>query len=272
VLDAHPGRRHRRFQEAAVQRLATLAEGAPADILLQALSRLEPVTQADLLRQCGLDQAVADAAWQELLAAGEIVALDGAGRVMSAAGWRRLSEQSVSIVSDYQRQWPLRPGMPREELRSRLRLAVADFGAAVIRARADGLLQERGAHVALPSHEIRFGQQQQLSITALQARLTQAGVSSPSPNELRATLGDELYYALVELGELHPLNDDVVYGAAEYERLTGQIRRHLAEHGRISAAEARDLLGASRKYAIALLEHLDDIKVTRRVGDERVLR
>jgi selenocysteine-specific elongation factor len=47
---------------------------------------------------------------------------------------------------------------------------------------------------------------------------------------------------------------------------------HLRGHGKITVAEVRDMFNASRKYALALMEHLDERRVTRRVGDERVLR
>ena len=50
------------------------------------------------------------------------------------------------------------------------------------------------------------------------------------------------------------------------------VRAHLLQQGTITVAQVRDMFNASRKYALGLMEHLDDIKLTRRVGDERVLR
>jgi len=73
------------------------------------------------------------------------------------------------------------------------------------------------------------------------------------------------------LGEIRPLNAEVVYAKAEYEKFTAKIVGYLHNNQTINAAQVRDLLNTSRKYAIALLEHLDDIKTTRRVGDNRIL-
>jgi selenocysteine-specific elongation factor len=70
---------------------------------------------------------------------------------------------------------------------------------------------------------------------------------------------------------LRPLNSDVIYAQPEYDRFTEMIVDYLQKNGRINAGQVRDLLQTSRKYAIALLEHLDHIKVTRRVGDDREL-
>jgi selenocysteine-specific elongation factor len=50
-----------------------------------------------------------------------------------------------------------------------------------------------------------------------------------------------------------------------------RVTAHLKANGKVSLGQVRDMFGTSRKYAQALLEHLDREKVTRRVGDERVL-
>ncbi|MCI0888410.1 MAG: SelB C-terminal domain-containing protein, partial [Chloroflexi bacterium] len=50
-----------------------------------------------------------------------------------------------------------------------------------------------------------------------------------------------------------------------------RVTDHLRQHGKVTVAEVRDMFGTSRKYALAVLEHLDEEHVTRRVGDERVL-
>ena len=56
-----------------------------------------------------------------------------------------------------------------------------------------------------------------------------------------------------------------------YEEALARLLAYLREHGKITAAEARDVLGTTRKYILPLLEHMDERRITRRVGDERVL-
>ena len=101
--------------------------------------------------------------------------------------------------------------------------------------------------------------------------MTAGGVNSPSVKDSKTAVGDDVYQALLDLGQLKQVSHDVVYATSIYEQLTGKIVGHLQQHGQINAAQVRDILGTSRKYAIGLLEHLDDIKVTRRVGDNREL-
>jgi selenocysteine-specific elongation factor len=270
VLDPHPGRRHRRFRPDVVERLQTLSQGTPGELLLQKLQRLEPITQSNLLKQAGMDADTAVSTLQELENEQKIIRLDQ--QILSRAGWQRNLNRMTDILTAYHRELPLRLGIPREELRSRLKLPAVVFNPLVSQAAADGLLVEVGAVIQAPAHEIRFTPQQQTAVDQLLQQMNRAGISSPSVKECKAAVGDAVYGGLVDLGTLRPLNDDVVFAQAEYERFTKVIVNYLRQNGRINAAQVRDLLQTSRKYAIALLEHLDHIKLTRRVGDDRILK
>lgn len=267
VLDPFPGRRHRRFRPELIMRLETLAQGTPDELLLQTLGRVEPTTQDALIKQAGLDRATAVAALQTLLDGGQAIQLDS--QLLTRSTWQRQRDALTQTVRDYHREFPLRLGMPREELRSRLRLSAAVFNPLLAQAVSEDRLAVQDAVVRQPSHAIEFSPPQRAKIDALLRQFAAAGISSPSVKESKAAVGEDLYFAMVDLGLLRPLNSDVVYAEAEYQRLVAQVKDYLHEHGRINAAQVRDLLNTSRKYAIALLEHLDDIKITRRVGDDR---
>ena len=73
-------------------------------------------------------------------------------------------------------------------------------------------------------------------------------------------------------GEVVRVADDTVFGREAYARALATIQTHLRTHDRITVAEARDLLQSSRKYVLPLLEWMDAQKITRRVGDDRILR
>lgn len=269
VLDPHPGRSHRRFRPEVVERLQTLAQGEPEEILEQRLARIEPAAPKELFHHAGLEAETAQRAWQALLDGGRVVLLGQ--QALTRETWRRLRGQMEETVAAYHATHPLRPGMPREELRSRLRLASAVFNPLLARAAGDGLLVDTGSVVRTPDHAIRFSPAQQEKVDALLEQFGRAGVNAPSVKESRAAVGDEVYEALVALDQLHPISEDVVYTAGQYEALVKRITEHLRARGPANAAEIRDLLDTSRKYAIALLEHLDEIRVTRRIGDDREL-
>jgi selenocysteine-specific elongation factor len=269
VLDPYPGRRHRRFRTGLVERLETLAKGTPSELLLQTLQRLEPITENELVKRSGLETAVAASALQELEDKNSIVRLNQ--QLLSKVSWQRGLDNLKEILREFHEQFPLRMGISREELRSRLRLSPAVFNPLLAQAANDGQIIEADALVKVPSHEITFTEDQKRVSEALLRQFANDGVNSPSVKETRAALGDDVYFALVALGRLRPISNDVVYAEPEYEAITDRITSYIRERGRINAAQARDLLGTSRKYAISLLEHLDEIRITRRVGDDREL-
>jgi selenocysteine-specific elongation factor len=76
--------------------------------------------------------------------------------------------------------------------------------------------------------------------------------------------------SLVDAGELVKLDDSIYYTRATYDEMVSRVLQTIDEQGEINVAAMRDIFGTTRKYAIPLLEHLDDQKITRRVGDVRV--
>ena len=84
--------------------------------------------------------------------------------------------------------------------------------------------------------------------------------------------GEEIVNALIELDELVPVSNDVIFRKQDYDSMVMKIRETIKQDGKITLAEVRDTFKTSRKYAQALLEHLDSIGETVRDGDFRKLR
>ncbi|MBL8057891.1 MAG: selenocysteine-specific translation elongation factor [Anaerolineales bacterium] len=278
VMDPHPGRRYRQHDPAAVARLETVARGTPGERLAQALDALGPAPLKEGLAKAGFEAAAGQAAVAELRAAGDLVELDGEAVVLTGAGWQRCLAALRGALEGYHRQFPLRAGMPREELKSRLtptygaRLTTKVFNALVARAAEAGAVAAQGAGVRLAGHTVQFTPAQQSRIDALLVDFRRDPYNTPLPKDCAARVGDEVLTALIDLGRLVPISPEVVFLAETYAGMVEQVKAHLRAHGKLTVAEVRDLFKTSRKYALGLMEHLDAIGVTRRVGDERVLR
>ncbi|MBI5877494.1 MAG: selenocysteine-specific translation elongation factor [Chloroflexi bacterium] len=271
IVDAHPAERHRRFKPEVVERLARLAHGTPEEIVLETLSRSEPVAAEDALKQSSLPRAEAEAALHTLREAGTVIALDEQ-TLMTLAGWRRVLETLRSALAAYHRQVPLRGGIPREELRSRMRLPARVFDLAAARAAREGVIAESPTSVRLASHAVTYTSVQEAKVKQVMAALVRERFAPPSYDECAAMAGADLLAALIEQERIVRVNESVVFDAGAYREMVERIRAHLHAHGAITVAQVRDMFNASRKYALGMMEHLDDIKLTRRVGDERVLR
>lgn len=271
VIDTAP-LRHRRFRAEVLQALDALARGRPADLLLRALSDNLPHAWAAAQAASALPPPLASEALDELQMAEQIVPLVGGeagaapGFLITAAGWAALSEKLVTALRGYHRRYPLRMGMPREELRSRLKLDAAGFDALLAAAVARGLAALHEASVRLPEHT-PTPTPDQARLLRRQLDAFRAAPYSPPPLDLDA----ELAGWLAEQGTLVRVAPDVAFLAETYAELVDWVRATIRAGGSVTVAQFRDHFGSSRKYALALLEHLDERKITRRNGDQRVL-
>ena len=172
------------------------------------------------------------------------------------------------LLADYHRRWPLRRGMPREEVKSRLSVRGRAADAVLQTLAIGGAIADLGSLVALPSHQITLSPDQQRQADAYRAALAADPVSPPAPDAFG--IDADLLAAMVELGMAVRIAEGIVYGVDELATIEARVREIIDERGSITLAEFRDAFGTSRKYAQAVLEYLDQQRVTRRVGDARV--
>ena len=293
VVNPFPGRRHRRFRSEVIERLETLAHGTPQEILLQALERRQPAETRDLVARSSLSNRQARESLQTLVAESQVFVLDRGFEVsdplptvanssflITRSGWGALRERMESLLAGYHGQYPLRTGMPREEVKSRLAHFVPTltprlFNEIVTRATGEGWLVEEGTisdRLRLASHQARLTAEQQRAVDYLLYTFRQDPYTTPSVSQCEEQVGAEVLGALVDQGQLIRLNEDVILLSGTFEEMQARIVDYLEENGTVTVAQVRDLFGTSRKYALALLGYLDERRVTRRVGDERILR
>lgn len=284
VVNPHPRRRWRRFQQEVLAQLETVARGTPEDLILHALTRSEPAPLKAVAEASGLDTATAEQVLEAMIGAGKLIPLGSiqpplsksVTPVISIGGWRTLAARMDQALAEYHAQYPMRPGMVREELKSRVqgrnRWPTKLFNELVARAVAGGLLVERGDYLALPTYRITFTPAQQAKVDVLLEAFHRQPYTPPSMAESVAVADPELISALMYQGTLVRLNEDVLLLKEVYDEMVAGIVAHIKEHGSMTVAQVRDKYNTSRKYALAIMEYLDQQKITRRVGDERVLR
>jgi selenocysteine-specific elongation factor len=268
VVDPHPKGRHKRFTKNVLARLEALSQGTPAEVMMESLAALGAAPLREVVTRASLPEAAANKAIVELQESGQLINLEDGVKnlapisetlVAGKSYWEQMTSRMVQIVRNYHETYPLRRGMQKEELKSRLKSTARLFNAAMQKLVVEGYLAESGPLVHLPDHEIRFSAQQERAIQALLARF-------------KAEVGEEIYNALTELRILLPVSPEVVFRREIYEQMVAEVRRLLEKNETISAAQVRDHFDTSRRYALALLEHLDKVGVTVREGDVRRLK
>ncbi len=289
VINPFPGRRHRRFRPEVIERLETLAHGTPEEILLQDLDRQQPCEARELLSRSSLSRQQATDSLTSLVSEGQILVLSSSSATSPSAsvpnstflitrsGWGALRERIESLLGDYHRQFPLRAGMLREEVKSRLAryipaLTSRLYSEIISRATEEGWLADERGSLRLASHQATFAPKQQQAVDYLLYTFRQAPYVTPSVAQCEEQIGSEVLNALIEQGQLVRLSEDVILLTETFEEMRDRVVAYLNEHGSITVAQVRDIFDTSRKYALALVGYLDEQRITRRVGDERVLR
>jgi selenocysteine-specific elongation factor len=249
VIDPHPKSRHKRFAAATLSRLEALTGGTPEEILLESLIAMGAAPLQDVIVRSELDQKRAKQAAQDLKERKQIMSLESEVNgviksqlasntlITSSTYWKQLSNRFEEEVDTYHKKHPLRSGIPKEELKSKMKLSVRLFNAALGKMVYSEKLVEQGPLVHHPDHRITFDQN-----------------------------------ALLDLGILIAVSTDVVFRKEDYHRMVKEIQSLLQEQGTISAAQVRDHFNTSRRYVLSLLEYMDSIGVTVREGDIRRLK
>ncbi len=247
--------------------------------MLQASLNGGDLPVSELVNRARLSQEQAQSALQELLQTSQLVLLEPgqAGPksdllVIAHAHWVNETQRALQEVDQFHRSNPLRSGMPKEELKSRLRMSSRLFAAAIRKWISDGLLNEHGAFVYRQGFEVRFSVQQQGLVSQLLNKFALSPFSPPSIKECQAEVGDEVYSVLVDQGQLIPVSGEVVFRRPDYDALLQGVREHFIREDTLTVAQFRDRFDTSRRYALAFLEHLDSAGVTVRQGDARRLK
>ena len=273
IVDPHPSRRHKRFVVPVIRRLQAIEEGTGEQALLNAAEHWGPSDLTTLAQHANLSLEEAMSMTRELAQRGRVVLLgDGLDQpdslVYSGDAWDSLKMKVSSALESHHRQYPLRRGIPREELRSRLSLSQQAFPEVLERLAREGILEEEEAWLHLPQHRATLSQTQQKQAENYIKVLESEPYSPPTDH----SLDPDLLALLVEEGKVVKVNETVVFAASAYQEMVDRVVGYTREHGKITVADGRDLFDTSRKYILPLLEHLDQRHITRRVGDERVLR
>ncbi len=281
VIEPHPRRRSRAV---ALKELRLKERGGPAELILALLERDErPASPGDLAQRLGLLEELVAEGLAALGAQGGVSTLAG-GLVVAGSTLTRYLDRVRAVLQEYHRQYPLRRGVPKEELKGRaLRALDARAYDAVLGAlQTTGTLRVREGKVALAGFEPAADP----AVRDLAARVEDAfrrgGTAPPSVEEALAEArsgrgpspgvsAEELLAHLVEEGRLVRLATDLYLHPEGLERAREAVARYISAHGPATTSQLREAMGTSRKFAVPILEHLDAIRWTRRVGDRRVL-
>lgn len=282
VLDPFPPGRRRRSAE-ALELLENLSGGADSGVIagMVAGSLLSGITHAELATRSGIVSRRLEAALAGLLASGDIIqVVRDPKKYLSRTAFASLCDLLLNEMNDYFVRNPLKEGIGKEELKTRLPsrsderfftpcLAALEKEGKVVAERDQVRLVGRKAGSDTAQSDIR-GQ--------ILLELEKGGKEPPFLNDICSRLGIpekpalEHLALLVGAGVVVKVKSDIFYSPAALAEIEALLTGYLREHGEISPPQFREITGLSRKFMIPVLEYFDSQKVTLRLGDKRVLR
>ena len=279
VLDIAPPR-FKRKGPALAEHLALLAAGGPAEVLEEHLKQAGAAGArvSDLRARTPFGPEQLGRLLADLQQAGRTLAVDREWYLHRDAS-DRLRTQTLGVLEAFHRENPLRAGISREELRSRVGQAQERvFGQLLTALESEGVVKSDRDQVRLASHTIRLSPDQDRVVKGLEADFRAAGAAPPSPEEalgrygVKGTEKSELFQSLVADRTLVRVKESLFFHAEALRAVQEQLVALLRQKKEIGPADFKDLFGVSRKYAIPLMEYFDAQRVTMRVGERRVLR
>ncbi len=273
VLDAAPLPKTKSVQDF----LALLERGTEETILEDRIARRGP-------HAISLSQVVAETGWRsEFIAAKLAGALEKgtvrriADTLVSASSFAHLMSSLSNQVSEFHKKNPLVAGISKEELRDKLQVSAEIFSSAIDTLVREKKLEVAGELVHLPGRGVVMKDDEAESKKIIEQAFLSAGLKVPSLRKVLAGLkvdkvrAQKIVTLLLREKALVKISDDLVFHQGALTDLRQRVAALKNTSPKIDVARFKDLTGVSRKYAIPLLEYLDRERVTRRVGDERVI-
>jgi len=279
VLDPYPAR-HRRFKNEVIGKLKDLDQDSQdAGDAAFVRGKLQALLVADLRQLIGetrLPQETIEEILDSLIAEGTVRQLGDSFVITDV-----LDENThllLAALDEHHRNTPLAKGLSKARLKGVL---PAKFG----QREYDSLLKllQEEQEIALRGDLVsRFDYQPEPSVSdkALLEKLAESYlVEGLQPSSTRVALEkagvkaqrqDEMLAYLVGSGTLAKISEELYFHSTAYSKALELLRGHFKDNDTLTLAQYRDLTGSSRKFVQALLEHFDQLKLTRRVEDHRV--
>jgi selenocysteine-specific elongation factor len=275
VLDAFPLSRQK--QDAVQRFLQTLSSGNRQDALLARIARRghEGLSLAAAVRETGLKQSVLHPTITALVQQKQIIQV---GEFLLANdAMQKTRDKLVATLEAFHKANPLVGGISKEELREKLGLHQTVMEAMLAQLARDKKAEVSGEQVRLAGRGVELKDEEAKAKEQIEKAFADAGLKVPLMKEVLDKLpvdkarAQKLVTLLLRDRVLIKLADDLVFHQTALQGLRQLMATQKSKTAKIDVATFKDLLGVTRKYAIPLLEYLDQQRITRRVGDERII-
>lgn len=280
ILNPFP-KRHKRFHRQTLSDLKILKSGSEKErIVLQVKdSGYSGISVYQLYMRTNMEIETIKAILEELQSEGTVISYN-TGQFVHGEAFHKLKEAATKAISHYHQEYPLKVGLSKGELRSKLKVNIDDkvFNSFITcLTESKEVIQEKEV-LRLKDHVISLTPDQKSIQDRIESTYLSSGLSVPFFKDVVSSLpkgniaAHRILEHMVGCGTLIKVKEDLYFHKDIIDKLKADMTAFLKEKGEINPSQFKELTHTSRKYAIPLLEYLDSIKLTIRVGDKRMLR
>jgi selenocysteine-specific elongation factor len=281
VLDAHPIK-HKRFSSSMTEDLALLKDGTDEQIIgLHILrSGIEGITFKELLNRVAIPPLHVETILKKMTGKGDILLIDPERqKVIDIHQYQNLKEMALDQLRSFHHRFAMKSGLAKEELRTKL---PAELDVKLFQILLNELVQSKKVvlerdKLRLPEHQISSIDEKGL-VKRVEEAIFKGGLQPPSLKELSEQWSEKeeevrsVHEYLVHEGVLVKIKSGLYFHQIHFDSLREKLITYLERNREITTPQFKEITGASRKYAIPLIEYFDQIKLTLRLGEKRVLR
>jgi len=281
ILDSHP-EKHKRHSYSVMADLHLLKDGTSEQALCQHIhhSGIRGVTIEDLLNRVEMPPQEIEMMIRKMSEKGDLLLIDPEKvKVIERGQYQRLREMALTQMGEFHQRSPMKSGLAREELRTKL---PPELDVKLFQILINDLIQTKEVmlekdKVRLPGHQVSSVDERGL-IKRVEAAVLKGGLQPPSPKGLSEEWGEKeeevraIFEHLVHEEVLIKIKSEIYIHRVPLEKLKEELVTYLKSHREITTSQFKETTKVSRKYAIPLIEYFDQIKLTLRLGEKRVLR
>jgi selenocysteine-specific elongation factor len=281
ILDSHPDK-HRRHSPSVIADLSLLKDGTSEQGLRQHIhhSGMGGITLEELLNRVEMPPSEIQSIIRKMAGKGDLLFIDPEKlKVIEKGQYQGLKEMVLAQLGEFHQRSPMKSGLSKEELRTKL---PPEVDVKLFQILINELIQSKEVvlekdKLRLPGHQISSVDEKGL-VKRVEGAVLKGGLQPPSPKELSGEWSEReeevraIFEHLVHEGVLVKVKSEIYFHRVPFENLKEELVTYIKSHQEITTPQFKEMTKASRKYAIPLIEYFDQIKLTLRLGEKRVLR
>jgi len=270
VLDIET-KRHKRNDPQVIAYLENRVSLRLPELISSELGKYEYVSQIDLLKESTFSQKQIESELRNLESQGKVILKEGI-----AIDSKRFEELSMSIAERIKEQhikYPFKPGLKISDLTSTLKAKEKILDLAIKELIGQKKIVQKENHLCFLEHKPKLGRDQEKIASQILKEFQSKTKTPPTKDEI-ITLGKDYHEVLsflVQQEDVIELGSGILFLKGDFEQIQKKVKDYIKKNGPSTVSQIKEHLGITRKYAVPLLEKMDQMNITRREGDRRVL-